>query len=141
MNDNTVLFTATAFEANNIWSVRIAADGALQDEPHHWSGGTASELYPYAVVTSPGQIHAVYAALSITNSIWRIPLNAEGRRGGDPELLTRMYRAGSPSLSRDGRTLVFSTKATHGETIQRADLGTQPPVRQRCTSGPSPDLS
>jgi len=68
-----------------------------------WSNGTEVEDYPDAVITPNGSIHTVYAALSIASAIWRIPLTPSGERGGDPELLTAMYKAGSPSLSFEWR--------------------------------------
>jgi hypothetical protein len=128
LKDNTVLFAATAVDATNIWSVRVNSGGTVLDEPRHWTSGTEVEQYPDAVVTAKGLTRAVYAALTISSSIWRIPLSAAGQGSGDPELLTAMYRAGSPSLSRDGGIMAFSTRQPLGETIQLAELGSGRPV-------------
>jgi Tol biopolymer transport system component len=83
-------------------------------------------MYPDAHLNQKGQIRAVYAALTVSNSIWRIPLSSGGA-SGDPELLTSLYRAGSPSLSADGRWMLFSARQPLGETIQLADLSGNPP--------------
>jgi hypothetical protein len=115
-------------DATNIWSVRVNSGGTVLDEPRHWTSGTEVEQYPDAVVTAKGLTRAVYAALTISSSIWRIPLSAAGQGSGDPELLTAMYRAGSPSLSRDGGMMAFSTRQPLGETIQLAELGSGWPV-------------
>lgn len=128
LKDNTVLFTVTNMDATNIWSVHIGPDGTVLDEPRRWTNGTEMELYPDAVTVAAGSVHAVYAALTVTSSIWRFPLTPAGQRSGVPELLTAMYRSGSPSLSLDGGTMVFTIKQPLGESIQLADLGGTLPV-------------
>jgi hypothetical protein len=107
LNDGAVLFAATYLDADNIWSLRVDSGGTVLEEPHRWSSGTETEVFPDAAVNAKGSIHAVYAALTTATSIWRIPLTPGGERGGDPELLTAMYRAGSPSLSLDRSSRSF----------------------------------
>ena len=128
LKDGTVLFTSTKVDATNLWAVKIDHTGQVISEPRHWSSGTESEQYPSAVITPGGLVHAVYAALSTTNSIWKIPLKAGGREGGTPQLLAQMYRSGSPSVSSDGTRMVFSTHTPHGDIIELADLGGSLPV-------------
>jgi len=98
------------------------------DPPRHWSSGTEVEQFPDAVVTAQGSVHAVYAAGTIASAIWRIPLNPDGRENGDPEMLTGVYRSGSPSLSLDGKTIAFSAREPSGETIRLAELGSGLPL-------------
>jgi eukaryotic-like serine/threonine-protein kinase len=143
LKDNTVLFSVTALDATNIWAIRINSHGTVLDEPRHWSSGTEAELYPDAVITSQGDLRAVYAATNTASSIWRIPTNPAGRESGNPELLTSMYRAGSPSLSSDGRILVFSAHQPLGETIQMADLSVLPlaPITVHLGSNTRPVVS
>ncbi len=123
LRDNTVLFTVTAVDATNIWSVHVNSDGKVLDAPGHWSSGTEVEQFPDAAFTAQGLVHAVYAAGTTASGIWRIPLKPGGRANGDPELLTGLYGSGSPSLSLDGKTMAFSAKEPHGDTIQIAELG------------------
>jgi hypothetical protein len=108
--------------------VRVNSDGTVLDEPRHWSSGTEVERFPDAVVAGKGLIRSVYAALTISSSIWRIPLNSAGQTRGEAELLTAMYRAGSPSLSANGGIMAFSARQPLGETIQLAELGSGGPV-------------
>ncbi len=128
LKDNTVLFTATALDATNIWSVHVNSGGAVLDEPRHWTSGTELERYPDAIFAAKGLLRTVYAALTSASSIWRIPLSGGGGQSGEPQLLTAMYRAGSPSLSRDGGVMAFSTRQPRGETIQVAKLEGGGPV-------------
>jgi Tol biopolymer transport system component/predicted Ser/Thr protein kinase len=128
MKDGTVLFTSTNVDATNLWAVRIDHDGQVVSEPRHWSSGTESEQYPSAATTPSGLVHAVYAALNTTSSIWKVPLKTGGRESGTPQLLAQMYRSGSPSVSNDGTQMVFSTRAPHGDIIQFASLGGSLPV-------------
>jgi serine/threonine protein kinase len=126
LKDNTVLFTATALDATNIWSVRIDPKGNVLDEPRHWTSGTEVEQNPDAAITSKGSLHTVYSALTIANSIWRIPLTPAGKMGSDPELLNAMFHAGFPSLSLDGRVMAFSARRQLGDSIQLAKLDRAP---------------
>jgi Tol biopolymer transport system component/predicted Ser/Thr protein kinase len=125
--DKTVLFAANSFDSTNIWAVRVNTDGSAPDEPKQWTGGTGIEDYPSAVFsTSDGRLRAVFAALTAISAVWRIPLNSEGRQGGRAERLTGDFAgSGAPSLSADGRTLVFSARQPSGETTRLANLGLQ----------------
>ena len=128
MRDGTVLFTSTNVDATNLWAVKIGPDGRILSEPRRWSSGTESEQYPSAAITPGRLVHAVYAALNISNSIWKIPLKPGGREGDTPQLVAQMHRSGAPSVSNDGTKMAFSAKAPFGDLIQLADLGGTLPV-------------
>ncbi|MFZ2490658.1 MAG: protein kinase [Thermoanaerobaculia bacterium] len=60
-------------------------------------------------------------------NIWRIPIDADGTAGGPPEPATRSaFWCGHPSITRDGKTLAFSTRSNEGAVfkihIDRATL-------------------
>jgi roadblock/LC7 domain-containing protein len=121
--NNNVLFTGRNRDATNIWAVRVNPDGTVPEAPYRKTDGTDVEAYPSAAMNAKGLTHMVYAALTRTSAIWRIPLNSAGRKSGDPQpLISGFVRLGSPSLSADGRLLAFANKQPKGTTIQIADL-------------------
>jgi hypothetical protein len=124
--DHTVLFAAKAFDAANIWAVRVDADGTAPEMPWQWTGGTGIEDYPGAAVTRDGSVRTVFASLIATTAIWRIPLDPDGEAGGPPErLVGGLTDIGSSSVSADGRGLVFKSRQPGSESVRFLDLGLQ----------------
>jgi len=146
--DKTVLFSANSSkmtDVTNIWAVRVGTDGSVLDEPKQWTGGTGIEDYPSVVVTD-GAVRTVFATLTAITGIWRIPLSPDGRTGGPEErLMSGFAGAGSPSVSADGRTLLFSARQPSGLNTRLADLGspphTIPPVVENAHAAYQPVLS
>ena len=125
--DTTILFAARNRDSTNTWAVRVSPQGAVLDEPHHWTDGTEVEDYPDAA-SSPRSIHAVYAALRMSTAIWRIHLSPDGKPSGAQErLLGGLTGLGSTSLSLDGSRLLFVTSEPTGNSINLADLGARGP--------------
>jgi Tol biopolymer transport system component/predicted Ser/Thr protein kinase len=145
----TVLFSANSSkmtDVTNIWAVRVGTDGSVLDEPRQWTGGTGIEDYPSVVSASDGAFRTVFATLTATTAIWRIPLSPDGRTGGISErLMSGFPGAGSPSLSADGRKLLFSARQPSGLNTRLADLGsltpTIPPVVENAHAAYQPVLS
>jgi hypothetical protein len=125
--DNTVLFAGSSFDTTNIWAVRVNTDGTVPDQPKQWTGGTGIEDYPSAAISaSDGAVRTVFAALNTATAIWRIPLHPGDWAGGPAERLFSGWTGiSSPSLSADGRTLVFSARLPGGVTTRLADLRSQ----------------
>jgi Tol biopolymer transport system component len=124
--DKTVLFAGRAFDATNIWAVHVNPDGTVPDSPRQWTGGTGVEDYPSVAVSSDGSIRTVFSVLTAATAIWRIPLNAASGAAAPPEsLISGLTDISAPSLSANGRTLVFSAREPGGETVRLAELGTQ----------------
>ena len=119
---NVVLFTASQGDATNIWSVRVTDEGVAVEGVQRWTAGTLRELSP-AASYSKSQLSVAYAAQSATTSIWRAPLDPQGRTAGPPE---RFFSApgtiSSPSVTPDGSKLAFALRLNAWQTIQLLDV-------------------
>jgi serine/threonine protein kinase/Tol biopolymer transport system component len=124
LGDDTVVFAAKHGDATNIWGVGVSRDGNMLERPFRLSGGTALESHPNATETSNHVSRLVYAALTVTTAIWRIPLTTRGDAAAAPErLITGFADINSPAVSADGNKLVFAARELAGQVMHLIDLG------------------
>jgi len=130
LTDSTVLFSAKTFDTINLWGVRVNADGGTPGDAHQWTSGTGIEDYPAATLTTAdGSTRTVFAALTVSTAIWRIPLNSGGEASGPAQrLIQGLTGIGSPSVSADGGKMTFSANQPGGQSLRFVDLGLQPPA-------------
>jgi Tol biopolymer transport system component len=108
--DRTLLISAKQGDSNNIWGMRVGADGTLLDAPRRRTAGTALELHASAAIAPDGTLRLAYDALHIATSVRSVALSPAGAQAGPPRFLLGGYdNIGSPSLSADGSKLAFST--------------------------------
>jgi eukaryotic-like serine/threonine-protein kinase len=119
-----LLFTARHVDATNIWSVEVDDRAALSGPPRPMTIGAAVQVSPKAATKSDLSSFA-FASLTVDVQLRRLPLWAEASRGGAPErLLPTLSQIGSPSISADGRLLVFSARQPDGYRIVSVDTAT-----------------
>jgi Tol biopolymer transport system component len=119
---NTVVFSAQKGDGRNIWQIRFSADSLGSDTAARITLGTEMDVYPSSI----GQGGFVFASLKQNLAIWSLPIRAnEGRVSGDLRKLTDGTASEvTPSISADGRTLVYGSTAPNREDIWLKDLQT-----------------
>ncbi|HLK66346.1 MAG TPA: protein kinase [Bryobacteraceae bacterium] len=110
-----ILLPASLGDTTNIWSMDFTEEGVISN-PRRLTYGTTLESEPSGI-ESGGRLDLAFAAESVTNDVWQIPLDANGLRAGPPKQLISGYEAlASPSISWDGARLVFASRHAEGET-------------------------
>ena len=109
---DAIIFSARLGDSINIWKVGIS--------PKTWQISEAAERLTFgageidATFAQPGRL--VFSSSSVQSDIWGLPIDAnQGKLLGEPEPLTQSAADDiHPSLSTDGKTLVFnSTRSGH----------------------------
>jgi hypothetical protein len=123
LTDGTVLIPARRGDSNNIWGMRVSADGTLLDAPRRWTGGTTLESHASATVAADRTVRLAYDAINVTTGIRRIPLTSGGTPAGPPQPMFEEYgNIGSPSISADGSRLAFDARQPHNQFIRVMDV-------------------
>jgi eukaryotic-like serine/threonine-protein kinase len=118
---NAVLFTATHGDATNIWQLPLDSEGRADGGPTQVTIGASIDSSPRVSETA-NQSAMVFASLSVDIGIWKLPLKPDGTAGGEVQLLASgLPGIGSPSLSYDGRTLVFSSSRSSDSRVMALD--------------------
>jgi eukaryotic-like serine/threonine-protein kinase len=120
---NQVVFSARLGDSTSLWQVEISPrTWQISDAPTRL---TTSGLDAEPVIAADGSL--VYANLMENADVWNLPLDANrGRITGSFQPLTRNAASDAgPSLSLDGRTLVFiSNRTGNGEAwLKNLDTG------------------
>ena len=120
---NRVIFSgAIAGSTTNIWQVRISAgDGRLLGEPQRLTSGTGEED---PSVSHDGRI--AFVSRSADVDIWNLPLDTNRAEPlGEPQrVVGGLSEDGSPSVSADGRKLVYVSERTGNGDVWLRDLET-----------------
>jgi Tol biopolymer transport system component len=121
---DSILFTATHGDATNIWALRRDSTGSAAGQPTRITLGTSIDASP-RVVGNSGQAAMVFASLTLEVGIWKLPLRPDGSAAADPQLLfSGQPGLGSPSISEDGATLVFSSIRSGGARVIEFNIPT-----------------
>ena len=139
---NFVLFsTSSGGGTSNLWRVRIAADGhRVLGEPQRLTSGTG-EHDPSA--TQDGRIAFVNAIQDW--DIWKLPI--DGNRAqvrAEPErVISGLSGARIPSISADGRSLIYTSNRTGNPDVWLRELATgrDIPITVSTTSDTRGDIS
>ena len=133
----TLLFTARHEDATSVWGIDTSARGEITGPPRPITLGASVEALPTAPgATAPPAL--IFASLSIESRLRRVPLSSSGPHVTAEHLLPNLSQIGSPSISADGRLLVFSARQPNGYRVIAVDPATadQTPV----TTVESPDF-
>jgi Tol biopolymer transport system component len=123
-----VLFAARHDEwsSTNVWSVGMNPRGELQGPPRPATFGAGVEERPTvpARASSAAAPSLIFASLAVDFQLRRMPLSSkQGDRSPQP-LLPNISQIASPSLSADGRLLVFSGRQQNGYRVVAIDTAT-----------------
>ena len=117
-----VLFPAVLQDSVNVWAVPLSRDGVSSAKPRRWTMGTQMEVHPSFTLGGTAGVLA-FTALTRSNAVWRVPLNARGQAAGPAaSLISGFDGLASPSISADGKRLVFASRRPVGQFIRMKDL-------------------
>jgi Tol biopolymer transport system component len=142
--DDRVVFSGQVGDSKNVWQVRLAP-GTFQAmaDAERLTTGTSLELQPSLVRsrqgTSPSGSRLAFASLTSTLNVWSLPIESDqGKPVGDAQRLTASSYDGQPSLSGDGKRLVFTSSRSGNLDIWLKDLasGRETPL----TFGPAAEF-
>jgi len=109
-----VFFSAGAQHTSNLWRIRIApGTWRVDSPPERLTFGSGLETQPSIAL---GRV--VFASVALNQEVWSLPIDVDaGRIKAPVERLTRNAATDNwPSLSEDGRTLVFySDRSGNGD--------------------------
>ena len=121
-----VVFSAGSGDSQSLWSVGLSKDGTTVTGPaRRLTAGTGLDQSPAVAPGHDGK-RLYFASLDRRVNLYRLPVAAnEGRALGDPQPLTDTA-AGDvwPSVSADGRRLVFLSNRQSSLDLWLKDLGT-----------------
>jgi Tol biopolymer transport system component len=120
---NEILFSAKLGDSTGLWKVSISPKTwQIISEPKPVVTGAG--LYRYASASEAGRI--AFSNLIRNPDIWSLPIDANrGRVAGNMQRLTQDAADDmSPSISADGRHLVFESNRTGKRLVWTKDLGT-----------------
>jgi eukaryotic-like serine/threonine-protein kinase len=118
---NRILFTARHSDATNIWAVPLNEMGISTRPITPVTFGAGIHSLPE---TDAGQDNAalVFASLAVDVQLRSLPVQSRASASTIPlRMLPSVSQMGSPSISADGRTLVFSTQQPNGSRIVSLD--------------------
>ncbi len=106
-----IVFSANSGDSASLWSLGVSDDGRSVRGPlRRLTAGTGLDRSPTIATDREGR-HLFFASLDSRVNLYRLPVAAnEGRATGDPKPLTDSAAHDFwPSVSSDGRTLVFAS--------------------------------
>ena len=106
-----IVFSANSGDSASLWSLGVSDDGHGVSGPlRRLTAGTGLDRSPTIATDREGR-HLFFASLDSRVNLYRLPVAAnEGRATGDPKPLTDSAAHDFwPSVSVDGRTLVFAS--------------------------------
>jgi Tol biopolymer transport system component len=124
---NTLVFSAGSGDSTNLWRIGVSArTWKATGRPERLTSSSAIEQDPSMVSVADGTVRVAFASRGESSDIWSLPIEAEtGRVTGDAHPLTRDSAADLlPSLSADGRKLVFISTRSGRPEIWIKDLTT-----------------
>jgi len=120
-NPSAILFTARQEDATSVWSIAANARGELTGNPQAMTLGSSVDTLP----TAPGgnTPSIVFASLSVEARLAQMPLSGPNF-GHVAPLLPTLSQIASPSISADGRLLVFTAPQPGGYRVIAVDTTT-----------------
>ncbi len=117
-----VIFSARSGDSVGLWRVGIAPDGGkLLGAPERLTSGAADQSHPTLAGT-----RLVFSSVTDNLDIWSLPMDTNtAKPRGPPERLSHdLNRDAWPSISADGRRLVFHTGRAGSSDVWLKDLAT-----------------
>jgi Tol biopolymer transport system component len=120
-----VLFSARRGDATDVWNIGISARGTITTPPAPMTQGTGAAERPASPVTGDRSI--VFSSLDVDYQLRRVqlPLTRSASDVHPEPFLPRLSQVGSPSVSADGRLLVYSSRQPNGYRIVAVDTATE----------------
>ena len=109
--DNRIVFAALSGDTRNHWTVTLSdRDWQITGAPERLTSGAGIEGLG-SVSTAGGAIRLAFSAVVSNVSLWAVPLSQDGMQSGTPPVrLTQDAQwDGHPTLTADGRTLIYSS--------------------------------
>jgi Tol biopolymer transport system component len=122
-----LIFFARSGDSRNLWWIAISPKTwKVTGRPERFTSSSAIEENPSVAVLSGGSLRVAFSSLRDNANIWGLPLDANsGVVTGEPSQLTRdSGNALHPSLSADGRKMVFISDRSGDQEIWIKDLKT-----------------
>ncbi len=119
-----IVFSARSGDAHNIWQIPLSHETwQTAGEPERLTFGAGSERLPSVVSLPGGGVRLVLASLNESLDIWDLPLDANrGIVKGTPQRVTQEGAATRPSVSLDGKKIVYRKPAASKQTAWLRDL-------------------
>jgi Tol biopolymer transport system component len=125
--DQRILFSATSGDTNNLWEIPISDSGKVITPPRQRTFNTSLDLHAFSVGEPKGPVRRLlFSSLTGSVNVWSLPIDANtGRITGEMENLTKgVSYAAAPSVSADGKKLVFIAARSKTWSVRTRDLET-----------------
>ncbi|MDP2915103.1 MAG: protein kinase [Candidatus Aminicenantes bacterium] len=123
----SLIFSARSGDSRNLWRIGISTKTwTVTGVPERLTSSSAIEENPSVALAADGTVKIAFTSSSENTDIWSLPLDADtGKVTGELRQLTRDSAADfHPSLSADGRKMVFVSARSGNQEIWIKDLGT-----------------
>jgi Tol biopolymer transport system component/tRNA A-37 threonylcarbamoyl transferase component Bud32 len=119
-----VVFSARQGDAMNLWRVAISPGAwRVTGAPERVTFGSGLETQPSLAAGAKGGTRFVFSNLTMQTHVWSLPLDASrARPNGDLKQLSNSADDRQPSVSLDGKTLVFASNRTGNTDVWLKDL-------------------
>jgi Tol biopolymer transport system component len=124
---DSLIFSAHSGDSRNLWRIAISPKTwKASSRPQRLTSSSAIEEGPSVAVGGGGSVKVAFASLSENTNVWSLPLDGNaGVVTGEPHQLTRdSGRDFHPSLSADGREMVFVSDRSGAQEIWMRNLKT-----------------
>ena len=100
---NFVLTSGWLGDSFNVWNIFLSAGDHRATRAGQLTFGTGN--YQSPSLTPDGSV--IFSSIEETVNVWRLPVDTQGRPLGEPGRLTTGIREAYPSVSADGKKIVF----------------------------------
>jgi hypothetical protein len=124
---DSLIFAARSGDSRNLWRIGISSrTWKVTGLPERLTSSPAIEESPSVVSVARSSVKIAFASLGENTDIWSLPIEANsGKVTGEPHQLTRDSAADiHPSLSADGRRMVWISARSGNQEIWIKDLNT-----------------
>ena len=120
--DDHIVFAASDASTRSIYEIPISLrNWKAADDLRRLTFGTGLDAQPFP---GPGG-RIAFVSLSFTNNVWLLPIDARGQTGTEIRRVTEGYGYdATPSCSRDGTKLVFTSSRLGNREVWIRDLNT-----------------
>jgi eukaryotic-like serine/threonine-protein kinase len=119
-----VVFSVPLGDTTNLWRIPVSSsDWRVTGAPERITFGAGLEVQPSVAAQGAGGARVAFANVTSHTHVWSLPLDpSRALITGDLKQLTTSADDRQPSLSADGRTLVFSSNRTGNTDVWVKDL-------------------
>ena len=124
---DSLIFAARSGDSRNLWRIGISSKTwNITGPPEQLTHSSSIEENPSVAALADGSLKIAFGSFSESSDIWSLPIDANAAKvTGDPIQLTRDSTADfHPSLSPDGRKMVWVSARSGSQEIWLKDLST-----------------